>query len=70
MDNYFVDLAVKQYKVYGDKGIDDIYFSMSEQNRKNFDKELINIKHPLAYEPGTNKYRFEMYVKKFNIEII
>jgi len=64
MNNRFVKMAIDQFKVYGEKGISHVYFNvMSKQDREEFDEQLVAIDHQLAYEAGTNEYRFKSMVK-------
>ena len=56
--------AASRFKVDGQRGIDWVYFQLSETERNAFDQMLVNIKHPLAHEAGTNEYRFRTYVKE------
>lgn len=38
------------------------HMAMSQADRDAFDAHLVAIKHPLAYEPGTQEQRFRAYV--------
>lgn len=58
--------ALSQIRVYGEKGAPDVFFRMSKADRDSFDKWLISIKHPLAYEAGTQEHRFKMVAKELS----
>lgn len=51
-------LAVKQYKVYGKRGIEWTFDHMSSDERIAFDFFLVKMGDQLAYQPGTTEYRF------------
>lgn len=54
--------AVTRYRQEGTRGIAWTYDHMSRADRAAFDEHLVAVKHPLAYQPGTNEERFRAYV--------
>lgn len=62
----YVMSAVSQYLYEGTRGLDWTWFHvMSEADRKGFDKFLVSIQHPLAYEAGTPESRFKRFVRDY-----
>lgn len=58
---------VKQAKERREKGDTEgwswvFFHCMTQQDRKDFDKELVDQKDPLAYQPGTTEQRFRYKV--------
>lgn len=51
-------LAVKQYKVYGKRGIESTFDHMNSDERVAFDFFLVKMGDQLAYQAGTVEYRF------------
>ena len=50
------------YGNYGRRGIDDVFFrTMTQQDRDDFDVELVRARDPLAYEAGTQESRFRTW---------
>lgn len=57
-----LSLAVKQFKVYGMRGIEWTFDSMTSAERIAFDLFLVRMKDSLAWEPGTTEHRFKARV--------
>jgi len=63
----FVKEAVERTKRGDKSGWSWVYFQeMSVQDRKNFDRWIVDSKHPSAYEPGTTEDRFKRLVKEYS----
>ncbi len=57
--------AVKNAVSRAQRGERDDYWAwhlVPQLEREAMDKFLVEIKHPLAYQPGTQEYRFKMLV--------
>lgn len=53
---------VKGYrKVYGQRGIQDVWFQLTPESKSEFFKYLVDIKHPLSFEAGSPENLFEAY---------
>lgn len=58
----FIQAAVQRVEVGGDS-IDWLYYQiMTEDDRKRFDKWLVDTQHPQAYVAGTTKSRFDFII--------
>ena len=63
--NVIIADAIKRYEHEGERGLDWEWFHvMSAADRNEFEKYLVSIKHPLAYEPGSKEFRFKQYIRE------
>ena len=50
-------------EIYGEQEISNTFCRyMTQQNRDEFDEILVEIGHPLAFEAGTQEYRFKKFI--------
>lgn len=48
------------YQAYGRRGVEDVFFrQMTQKDRDELDRYLVEIKHPLAFQAGTQEDRFK-----------
>lgn len=59
----FVRTAAARVRVYGEAEISRVFCWLTQEERAAFTRWLVEIKHPLAYQPGTDEWRFREVVK-------
>lgn len=45
--------------------VSDAYFRISQADRNLIDRWLVEIEHPLAYQPGTQEFRIVALIREF-----
>lgn len=61
----WIKTAIRQAKVYGvDRAGVDAFMHASKAQRDAFDRYLVSVGHPSAYEAGTQEYRIRRFVRE------